>query len=132
MSVLSYIVDKLKTGLITFINAVTLANVDYPYADYQRISTTAIWKSYVVGTNAINSEGGARKLFVSKDTCFFATQDCYIRLNDSRAQNILIPANRPMIFLSNIFQVFVTRVTADGTIDMWFEGVLPEEARTYD
>jgi len=130
MSVLAYVVDKLKTGIITFINAVTLANRDYPYEDSVEISFTSAEQHYVVGTNSLNAQGSQRKLFVSKSTLFYATQNCYVRFNHSR--NVQNPILRDIwyTFESNISEIFVVRVTTDGTLYAYFEGVLPQEQRS--
>jgi len=129
MSVLNYIVEKLKSGIITFVNAVILANKDYPYEDRTEIAFTDAVQYYVVGTNNLNAQGSQRKLFVSKSTLLFATQDCYVRFNHSRNVQNRIFANIPFEFDCNISEIFVVRVTTDGTLYAYFEGVLPQEVR---
>jgi len=130
MSVLNYIVEKLKSGIITFINAVTLANRDYPYEDRAEISFTDVVSHYVVGTNNLNAHGSQRKLFVSKSTLLYATQDCYVRFNHSVNVQNRILKDTWYTFESNISEIFVVRVTTSGTLYAYFEGVLPQEQRS--
>ena len=51
MSALNYLVDKLKSGLITFINMVTLSHRDFPYHDYATYLAENAPVTYTVGQN---------------------------------------------------------------------------------
>jgi hypothetical protein len=130
MSLLNYIVEKLKSGVITFINAVTLANRDYPYHDYILFNSQSAKYSYVVGTNQVNAHGDQRKLFVSKSTLIYATEGQIIHLNSIKNIPIAILANTWYEFKSNIYQVFCVQPSSGYYIYFYFEGVLPQESRS--
>jgi hypothetical protein len=129
MSVLNYIVDKLKSGIITFINAVILANRDYPYHDTLVVTDADPPSGYAVGKNQVDARGSQSKLFVSKSTLIMSTEDATIQFND--ANNVLVPlvAGVWYEFKSNIFQVFYGTPSTDKGIYFYFEGVLPDEQR---
>lgn len=124
---LDYIVNKLKAGIITFVNAVILANHDYPMHDYKEYAAASAPANYVVGTDNMN--GSQKKLFVSKSTLVHCDTAVTLRWNDSR--NVLqdIVANTWYTFRANIRSVLVVTIGAGGTLRMYFEGVLPEEVR---
>lgn len=130
MSVFNYFVEKLHSGLITFINMVTLANRDYPYHDSHSDTMTADYQAYIVGSNNIGGQGDQKKLFVSKSTLIDATTDANIRLNNSN--NVIIPlrANNFYEFKSNIKVVYYEYDSEEGNIHIKCEGVLPEEQRS--
>lgn len=130
MSLLNYIVEKLKSGVITFINAVILANRDLPYHDYWDNDGWADTGSYVVGMNNLNAHGSQRKLFTSKSTLIFCTEDAVVWFNHSNNVNILILANTWYEFKSNIYQVFWNAITQGKYLYLYFEGVLPNESRS--
>lgn len=130
MSVLNYIVDKLKSGVITFINAVILANRDFPYHDYKVVSSGSSGFMYAVGQNQVDAHGNQSKLFVSKSTLIISTADTTVQFNDAKNVTIDILANILYEFKSNIWQVFYKIPTGTDEIHFYFEGVLPEEQRT--
>jgi hypothetical protein len=127
---LNYIADKIKSGLITFINVVTLANRDYPYHDALEISAGGTGLTYVVGQNQIDAHGNQAKRFVSKSTLIMSTEDTNVKFNDSKNVNVPLVANVWYEFKSNIWQVFYTTPTNGKYVYFYFEGVLPIEARS--
>jgi hypothetical protein len=129
MSVVQRILAKIESGLITFINMVTLANRDYPYHDYIAFTPQSTKFAYVVGQNQTVGHGDQRKLFVSKSTLIYSTEDQTIHLNNMNNVAIVILASTWYEFKSNIYQVFVTTPAASQYIKFYFEGVLPQEAR---
>lgn len=124
---LNYIVSKLKAGVITFINAVILANHDYPLHDYKKIEDGSEPTAYAVGTD--NRNGDQRKLFVSKSTLVYSDVACTLRWNNDRNVTQDIIANTWYTFRANIRSVHVITIATDGTLYLYFEGVLPEEVR---
>jgi len=130
MSIFNYFVDKLRSGIITFVNMVTLANRDYPYHDYETATMKATKQSYRVGENNRTGEGTQGKLFVSKSTLIYATQNAYININSSENVDQLILANNFYEFDSNIVSVDYRYVTIEGIIYIWVEGVLSSESRS--
>lgn len=129
MSVLNYIVDKLKTGIITFINAVILANRDYPYFDYHHVDENTVRNYYTVGHNQRAAGSVQTKLFVSKSTLIYCTEATNVRFNDVRMPAVAILALTWYEFKHNIYQVFYDDISAGHDLYLYFEGVLPQEAR---
>jgi hypothetical protein len=130
MSALNYIIEKLKAGAITFINAVTLANRDYPYHDALTVSAGSTGLTYVVGQGQIDAHGNQSKRFVSKSTLIMSTADTNVKFNDSKNVDVPLVANVWYEFKSNIWQVFYTTPASEKYVYFYFEGVLPEEARS--
>lgn len=130
MSFVQRMLAKLESGLITFINMVTLANRDLPYHDFFHWEETASDSSYVVGQNQIDAHGTQSKRFVSKSTLIFSTERTNVRFNDSKNNAIIIEANTWYEFKTNIWQVFVVALSDDQEMFFIFEGVLPNEARS--
>ena len=130
MSALNYVVTKLQTGILTFINAVVNANRDLPYHDYHHVDETTTDLSYIVGENQVTGRGGQKKLFVSKSTLIYCTEATTVRFNDVNNVAIAILANVWYEFKSNIYQVFHAAITQGYDLYLYFEGTLPQEART--
>lgn len=130
MSYLDYVMGRLKRGIITFVNMVTLAHRDFPYHDYEEGSTAVAHKHYVVGNN--NLAGSQKKRFVSKSTLIHCDQDSHVHFNHSGNVEIPIVANTWYTFMSNIHAIWYGRDVgeATGTMKITVEGVLPQEART--
>jgi hypothetical protein len=131
MSLLNYIITKLESGLITFINAVTLANRDYPYHDYAYFNDESTETKYTVGDNQIKGRGDQRKEFVSKSTLIYSTVDITLRFNSANNVGIDILASTWYEFKSNIYQIFFGDLSQFQGIMLYlyFEGVLPSEQR---
>lgn len=129
MSLLNYIVTRLKSGIVTFVNATINANRDYPLHDYHKFTDGDEPTAYQVGKDNMKSGGDQKKLFTSKSTLLFATAACAIRLNNANnvAQNIL--ANTWYEFYQNIHTLIVDTIATGGILYAYFEGTLPEEAR---
>lgn len=143
MSFIQRIIEALDARLWKFIRIVHSANHDYPYHDYVCIDNSLgddpISGSYAVGTNNVNAHGDQSKRFVSKRTNIWSDHDGdIVRFNDSRNVGIVLPFKATNIdadimiwekeFHTNISVVHYT--VGDGNIlCMYFEGVLPEEAR---
>ena len=106
-----------------------MANRDYPYHDYHSDTTTSTYQSYRVGEKNIDREGDQKKLFVSKSLLIMATTDTYIKLNHGGNVIITLLANNWYEFKSNITTVYYAYVSAEGTIYIIPEGVLPNEQR---
>lgn len=108
---------------------VTLAHRDYPYHDFETATMTAAYQTYRVGENNRGLRGDQHKLFVSKSLLVYATQNAYVRFN--HASNVIqtILANTWYEFMSNIYAVHFAYVQTAGTIYLYPEGVLPQEAR---
>jgi hypothetical protein len=128
---LNYIVEKLKSGVITFINAVTLANRDYPYHDYHYVNEECTDTKYSVGHNQVHGHGDQRKLFVSKSTLIYSTVDIVVYFNNKNNVAIDILASTWYEFKSNIYQVFWNYggQAEEWDIYFYFEGVLSNEQR---
>lgn len=126
---MDYIRGRIDRGVIAFINMVTLSHHDYPFHDYETGTTAVSHKSYVVGDN--NLAGDQKKRFVSKDTLIMCTEDCHVHFNDSENVEIDLLAGVWYTFLVNIFMIWYSRdIGVDsGTICIYTEGVLPQEAR---
>ena len=107
----------------------TLSNHDYPYHDYAKFTDADNGDTYNVGENNRVAKGNQNKLFVSKDTIIYSDGACTIRLNHT--ENVLIDVLTTVILNleCNIHSVHIVTVEAEKTLYMWFEGVLPEEAR---
>jgi hypothetical protein len=130
LSTLLDVISKVKVGVWQFIRLVLSANHDYPYHDYHHADaqTTIGW--YVVGSNQIDAHGSQHKLFVSKSTVIYSTELTHVHFNDSRNVAVAILANQWYEFKSNIAAVYFPIPGADKDLYLYFEGVLPEEARS--
>ena len=129
MNALEYIVGRLKRGLITFIGMVSLAHRDWPYHDYEQTTTTAAYKTYLVGANNRGGEGDQMKFFTSKSLLIFCTTNTRVKFNHADNVVFTLLANTWYEFMSNIYAVHFTRFAEDGIIYIYAEGVLPQEAR---
>ena len=104
-------------------------NHDFPYHDYETDTTAVLDKTYIVGEN--NKLQGQKKLFVSKSTLIICTEACHVHFNEAANVMINIIANVPYTFYSNIHAIYYGRTQgqASGTMHIYVEGVLPQEAR---
>jgi hypothetical protein len=130
LSTLLELISKVKVGVWQFWRAVLSANHDYPYHDYHHASVGTTNPFYIVGSNQINAHGAQHKLFVSKSTLIYSTEDTDVHFNDSRNVAVGILANTWYTFYSNIAAVYFTIPNQDKDLYLYFEGVLPEEARS--
>ncbi|TKJ36871.1 hypothetical protein CEE36_11330 [candidate division TA06 bacterium B3_TA06] len=129
MSVLDYIVGRMKRGVITFIGMVSLAHRDWPYHDHHSDTTTVVYQPYVVGENNIPGDGDQFKRFVAKSTLIFCTTNTRVIFNNSNNVFQTLLANTWYEFMTNIHQMFYRYSTEAGSILIYVEGVLPQEAR---
>lgn len=129
MSAINYVVNKLKDGVLTFINAIINANRDLPYHDFLHVDETTVPLTYVVGASQVKGRGSQRKHFTSKSTLIYCTEDTTIRFNDTNNTAITILASTWYEFKSNVWQVFCTAITQGQDLYIYFEGTLPQEAR---
>lgn len=129
MSVLDYIASKIRSGVIAFVNMVSLANRDYPYHDYHDDTMTDERQIYRVGENQIGRNGDQHKQFVSKSTLILATTNALVTFNNSRNVVQTLLANNYYEFKSNIHMILYEYESAEGTIYIHCEGIAPNEAR---
>lgn len=137
------IIEMLKDQVWRFFRAIISSNHDYPYHDYVFINNSqgesALKGSYQVGNSNVDAGGDQKKRFVSKRAVIWTfTDDTTIRFNHSNNVEQVIPfhqlepINEITVYRgeyhTNISEVFYT-VGANGGLYMYFEGVLPEEAR---
>lgn len=120
----------MKVSIWQFIRLVFNANIDLPYHDYHHANSQSTIGFYVVGSNQINAHGAQHKLFVSKNTLIYSTEATHVHFNDSRNVAVAILANTWYTFFSNIAAVYYPIPGADKDLYLYFEGVLPEEARS--
>ncbi len=143
MSFIQRIIEALDARLWKFIRIVHSANHDYPYHDFIKIENESendvLYGSYAVGTNNINAHGDQSKRFVSKRANIWATKDATtIRFNDSRnvemeLEPILVDDIGGIVrvgkeYHTNVAVVYYA-IATESYLYMYFEGVLPEEAR---
>jgi len=130
MATLLEAISKVKVGIWQFIRLVFSANRDYPFHDYKYLADGSEPAWYIVGSANVDARGDHSKLFVSKSTLIIVTQDTVVRFNNTRnVAQTLRAANSPYEFYGNIWAVNVTDIGEGGAVYMYFEGVLPEEAR---
>lgn len=129
MSLLNYIVEKLKSGITTFINATINANRDYPLHDYKSYAAQYAPVAYTVGTDNLTNGGDQKKRFTSKSTLIYSNVACTIKFNNANNVTIDILANTWYEFYQNIHMIIILTIGTDGTIYLYFEGTLPEECR---
>lgn len=120
----------LESRVIKFINAVTNTNTDMPYHDYYTVEDGSEPAQYDVGHNQVTGHGDQRKLFASKNTLIMATAAATIRFNSGNNVLITLLANTWYTFYSNIHTLFIVAIAQGGTLYAYFEGTLPEEARS--
>lgn len=123
------ILDKLNKGIWHIIKAVFTANRDYPYHDYETATMTATYVLYSVGENNKDKHGSQSKLFVSKSTLIYVTQEADVKFNDTNNVEIDILPNTWYEFLCNISRIFYKYSDTEGTIYIYCDGVLPQETR---
>ena len=130
MSWLNEQMAKMKNGILRFVNATINANRDMPFHDYYHADETATKRVYLVGDNNINQDGDQRKRFVSKSTLIFCTEDTTIYLNSNNNILIVLLADTYYEFKSNIYAIHHAAITQGEDFYAWFEGTLPQEARS--
>jgi len=129
MSVLAYVVDKLKAGIITFINAVILANREYSMHDYVHFEDGDEPTKHVVGSGNMAAGGDQKKLFISKSTLIFCTTAAVVRFNNANNVPVGILPNVWYEFYQNTHTLIVDSIATNGLFYAHFEGVLPSEGR---
>lgn len=129
MSTLLDAIAKVKVSIWQFIRLVFSANREYPYHDVWNNDDYSDTGIYVVGSNQINAHGDQHKLFVSKSTLIFSEVFLSLRFNSPKNEPVPILANTWYEFKSNIWTVYWDVGTLSGMLWLYFEGVLPEEAR---
>lgn len=133
MSLLQRFEAWIESNKWRFFKAVHTTNWDLPYHDLLIINNTegqeTISGSYPVGKNNRDAHGNQAKLFVSKHTFVFVVGETdEIRWNDSKNVIIALPATSYGPFKTNIHTVFYS-VAVGSVLAIYFEGVLPQEAR---
>jgi len=123
------LLGKVKVGIWQFWRLVGSMNREYPYHDYAFIESSAPQVFYVVGSNQQAAHGSQHKLFASKSTLIWSDEDTWVRFNNSNNVTIDIWANTWYEFKSNIEAVYYLLPSQGKKLCLYFEGVLPEEAR---
>jgi len=129
MSLLNYVVTKIKDGVLSFINAVINANRDIPMHDYHMFADGDEPCSFAVGSGNMSSGGDQKKLFTSKSTVLYATENSTVRFNNNNNVAIAILANTWYEFYQNVHTLIVTAIGTQGYLYAYFEGAMPEESR---
>ena len=106
MSFTQRLIKILEAGIHKFIPLHIGANRSYPYHDYETATLTATYVRYNVGENNQKGNGSQSKLFVSKSTLIYATQDADIKLNNSENVEIDILSGILYNFESDISSIF--------------------------
>jgi hypothetical protein len=130
LSTLLDAISKVRVGIWQFVRLVLSANRDYPYHDHHVASSQTTNPFYIVGSNQIDAHGAQHKLFVSKSTLVFSNVDTHVHFNDSRNVAVAILAATWYTFYSDIAAVYFPIPDEDEVLLLYFEGVLPEEARS--
>ena len=60
--------------------------------------------------------------FEAKNTLFYSDQDCWVHFEGRTRVSQFIPANTFFRWKRRWFMIWVERVTADGTLNVWIEG----------
>lgn len=133
---------KQKAGWV-FQKRVTSTNHDYPFHDFKSYENEeeedSIIVCYRVGEGNVNAQGDQHKYFVAKRLLVYSADgQPYVRFNHSN--NVTIPVSLIasdsaggnftwfMEFHANINIVWIV-VPAQAQVNIYCEGVLPEEAR---
>jgi len=103
-------------------------NYDFPYHDYKHFSDGDEPTAYQVGEDNRTGRGTQHKHFVSKSTLLIATGLTTVRFNSAENVTIVLIANIPYTFYTNIHEIHVVTIAVDGELYAYFEGVLPEDA----
>jgi hypothetical protein len=120
---------KVKIGVWQFWRLVGSMNREYPYHDYHVVSNQSTLMFYVVGSNQQAAHGAQHKLFASKSTLIMSTEDTHVHFNNTNNVAVGILANTWYEFKSNIMAVYFPIPASGKYLYLYFEGVLPEEAR---
>ncbi len=104
-----------------------LSNWDFPYHDYYHADEQSSTTDYTVGENNRGQGKDQKKLFVSKSTLIICTEDTTIRFNNSNNVAMVILANIPYTFFSNVYSVYHAAINTGKDLYVYFEGVLPED-----
>jgi hypothetical protein len=92
------------------------------YDDYAEIAFSATETEYLIGTNAKKADG-AIPLFEAVSITFLSDQDCYIKFDSQRRVRHRLAAGDYWIYSRRTRAIYITRVTVDGTLTMWIEGI---------
>lgn len=124
------LLGKVKVGVWQFWRLVGSMNREYPYHDCAHFDEADTVLFYFVGHNQANTRGNQKKLFVSKSTLILCTEATTVRFNNANNMAVPILANTWYEFKSNIHTVHTVAITQGEDLYLYFEGVLPEEARS--
>jgi len=105
----------------------SLANWDLPYHDYHHADEDSTDRSYRVGENNIGQGRDQKKLFVSKCTLIYCTEDTTIHFNNANNVAVTILANTWYTFYFNVYSLTHAAITEGKDLYVYTEGVLPEE-----
>lgn len=137
------LIEFWKDRLWRFFRVIVSTNRDFPYHDYVEIENedeeNELKSHYVVGTATLDCHGDQSKRFVSKRALIWCESSAAtIRINHANNPEINLPlkfvlAAPPMSIFeielhTNISSIYYT-IPAEYKLYMYFEGVLPEEAR---
>jgi hypothetical protein len=89
--------------------------------DYISLSTTTTEQDYELMSTALDTNPKIKSKKPAYSVLFLATTDTYIRFNDRKNVQVLIPANLPISFDGPIWRVFYTAVSNTGTLYVWGE-----------
>ena len=95
------------------------------YDDSTTINFTATQQEYIIGTNANAALPASWPSgVIAKEIAFYATQPCFIRFNDRRANPQPIPAGLvPVLrFFKRCDRFYVTGDVGPGVLYAWIEG----------
>lgn len=123
------LLSKVKVGIWQFWRLVGSMNHEYPYHDDHVVTSQTTVAFYVVGSNQQAAHGAQHKLFASKSTLIMSTEDTHVHFNNPNNVAEPILANNWFEFKSNIEAVHFPIPASDKYLYLYFEGVLPEEAR---
>jgi hypothetical protein len=104
-----------------------LANIDLPFHDFHHVDETTATNSYTVGHNNLGQGKDQKKLFVSKCTLIYCTEDTHIHFNNAMNVAVTSLANTWYTFYCNIYAVYTTAITQGKDLYLYFEGVLSKD-----
>ena len=92
------------------------------YDDYKAIAFSSTEEKYIIGTAAHGAKSSLPASFEAKSLLLYATQDCWVRFNESLNVQHFIPNGVYFSIPRRVTVLYVVRTTLDGTLRVWAFG----------
>jgi hypothetical protein len=110
------------SGLMAYLNDVNVVDVERGWTTFPHGQPAAPTYLALILTALGVTWPAIVPAFEAKDTLFWADQNCWLQFEGKDRVRMFLPANTYFRTQRRWFMIFVTRVTADGTLRVWING----------